>query len=672
MTNERSGGILRTALCALAALLVLAAPALASSDGVTNYRALLIGNSVYQTQANLPSCAYDLSAMKSALASGTVGFKKVSAYSNLTQSGIQSALSGVLAWGADEDDVTVFYYTGHGASGGLAGVDYGSSGKGLYSFSLLHSALSQVPGKVIVLLDACQSGGLIGKSADADSFAANAVAAFSKAQGDVSAKAIASGDKFHVIASSSQSQSSYALDNQYGLTTWALCEAMGWAHNGAKAGNKLETLEGDANGDLTVTVGEAFAFASDQVSGLLKVQGLSQDMQAYPENSGLMLITRAAADPAGTSKTYKPGALNFSKACIAPGRTLQLQLNVADATQVHWSTSKSSVAAVDGDTGLVTGVNYSYSIVPRILVNYRVGSQSFYAYCDVRVLPERYVVRSVQVKYPEKTLEKGAGYTMPVKILPASARYKSLRWTTSDSKVATVTAGGRITAVAESGTAVITATATSGATAAVTVTAVPAQARSVSLNYKTRTLIPGQSFMLTQTVLPAYAADKSVTWASSDESVATVDDTGLVTANKDGVYKKAVISATTKNGKAAYCTVNVVRNQSIPRTRPKSAYGRMVSSANRIYYQDGALCVDMWFNNRTRYTQTAPDPNPGLVVLKLRNAEKPLTALKTFTSAMRVPSGAYRLYAIRLNLEDYPNFMNLDLRGSDAWYEAKN
>jgi hypothetical protein len=51
--------------------------------------------------------------------------------------------------------------------------------------------------------------------------------------------------------------------------------------------------------------------------------------------------------------------------------------------------------------------------------------------------------------------------------------------------------------------------------------------------------------------------------------VADVDleQTGLITANSIG---KAVISATTENGKVAYCTVNVVRNQSIPRTSPRA------------------------------------------------------------------------------------------------------
>ena len=675
MSNERSGIFLRAALCVLA-MLLLAAPALAESDGVTTYRALLIGNSDYQERAgyessDLVSCLNDLSAMKSALASGTVRYQKMSVLSNLTASGIASAVNGVRTWGMDGDDVTIFYYTGHGASSGLVGTDLNKSGTAynLYSFSLLQSALGErnVPGKVIVLLDSCESGGLINKSADAGSFTDNAIAAFSG--GGMNSKAVTSGDHFHVIASSSQTQSSWAKTDLYGLTTWALTEAMGWAHNGAKAGNRLTSLEGDVDGDLTVTVGEAYAYAAGAVTAELKKYGKTQAMKAYPENSGLTLVSRAASSPstAEIRKSYVT-TMNLTKACIAPGMTLQLDSGLSGT--VSWTSSKPSIATVDKHTGIVTGIKYSSSSIATIMAL----SGSDYTTCDVRVLPSRYVVQTVRLKYAEKSLEKGLGYTMPAKLYPASARYKKLRWSSDNEAVAKVhSTSGRIVTVADSGTATITATATSGVTAIVKITATPARARSVSLNHKTRTLIPGQSFMLTQTVLPATTANKSVKWESSKPSIAEEDDTGLVTANTDGVYGKTVISATTENNKKAYCVVTVVRNQSIPRTRPKSAYGKLVSSAYRIYYnKTGSLVIDMWFYNRTGYAQRVPTPNPGLVVLKLKNVKQPLYANVALAKTVRVPSGGYRPYTFQLNLEDYPVFSGRDLRGSDAWYEAAN
>ncbi len=673
MTNVQPRIIRRAALCALVFILALVAPALAAPDGTTVYRALLIGNSSYTQLEDLTSCAYDLSAMKSALTSGTVSYKTVSTKSNLKASGIATAVNDMLAWGADEDDVTVFYYSGHGAKSGLAGVDYNTTtGSGVYSFSLLQSALSQVPGKVIVLLDSCQSGGLIGKSASgADGFTDNAIAAFSgSSSSGLSSKAITSGDKFHVIASSSQSQSSYAMDDKYGLTTWALCEAMGWSHNGSKAGNKLTSLEGDLNGDLTVTIGEAYSYASTTVSELLAKYKLSQDMQVYPSGSTQKLIGRAVpgSSTTETSKALSASTMNFSKVCIAPGMKLQLQLNVA-ATNVSWSSSKNAIATVDS-TGLVTGVKYSYSVVPTIMVTYRKDGKSYYTTCEVRVLPARYVVQTIEFKYTEKTLEKGSSYTMPVKFTPASARYKSLRWTSSDPKVATVTSGGKITAVAESGTAVITATATSGVTESVTVTAAIAVPRSVRLSDTKLTLLKGKYAILAETVLPTTAKDRNVTWDSSNEAVATVNEDGKVTAVSTG---RATITCTTvTGGKTATCSVSVVSNQSIPRTKPKSTAGRLVASAKKIYYNEsGMLCVDMWFYNRTGHTQTAPQTASQVLILKLRSGTKRTAVINNIVQ-QPVSNGKYILMTLKANPSTYTQFRNLDLRGSDAWCEAVN
>ena len=677
MMYEKFGYIWRAALVFVALALALAAPAMAASDGTTTCRALLIGNSVYDDSRmkDLASCAYDLSAMASALQAGSIQYDKVVPKSSLTAQGIQSAVNDVLTWGQDEDDVTVFYYTGHGNSGGLAGVDYNiSTGNGAYSFSLLQSALAQVPGKVIVLLDACESGGLIAKgAAAADSFTDGAVQAFSGASaGGLTAKAITGGDHFHVIASSSQSQASYNMDKMYGATTWALCEAMGWSHNGAKAGNKLTSLEGDANSDGTVTIGEAYGYASGVVSELLARYGYAQDMQIYPVGSAQTLIRReaVAAAPAETVKAFPTtvtGVLNLSKACIAPGMKLQLKLNAA-ADTVSFASSRNAVAIVDSATGLVTGVKSSSSVA-RISVNYTVGEKWYFTTCDVRVLPARYVVRALRLKRTELTLPQNKGYVMPVRFSPASARYKKLIWASDNKNVAVVSSSGKILAVSSAGTATITATATSGVQASVIVTAVPASPSSVRLNASKVTLIPGGDFSLTATVYPVIAGDKTVTWSTGNSAVATVSG-GWVTAGS-AAGRKTTITARTVNGKKATCTVYVVANQSTPRTRPRSASGQMVSSARRIYYNAGSLCVDMYFYNRTRYAQKIPMYDPGLVVIKLKDGTKLIPSVP-ITTTRTVRSGAYTIYSFRLSLLDYPTLVGRDLRGSDAWYEAVN
>ena len=79
-------------------------------------------------------------------------------------------------------------------------------------------------------------------------------------------------------------------------------------------------------------------------------------------------------------------------------------------------------------------------------------------------------------------------------------------------------------------------------------------AESVKLNKEAEELKVGDTTTLTATVLPENATNKIVTWSSSDETVATVDQTGLVTALKAGT---ATITAETANGLKATCVVTV-------------------------------------------------------------------------------------------------------------------
>ena len=84
---------------------------------------------------------------------------------------------------------------------------------------------------------------------------------------------------------------------------------------------------------------------------------------------------------------------------------------------------------------------------------------------------------------------------------------------------------------------------------------------SVTLNRSALSLEVGKTGKLYATVLPASAADKSITWSSSKPDVAFVSSNGTVTAKKAGT---AVITATATNGKSASCTVTVTGGTTDP------------------------------------------------------------------------------------------------------------
>lgn len=139
-------------------------------------------------------------------------------------------------------------------------------------------------------------------------------------------------------------------------------------------------------------------------------------------------------------------------------------------------------------------------------------------------------------------------------------------WSSSDQSVATVDANGLVTAAGE-GTATITATsAGKSGTASVTVT-IPVA--SVDVTPAASSLQWGETVQLTAAPKDAQgdALDRSVTWSSSDESVATVDENGLVTATGAG---DATITATS-GGVHGTATVTVTDPATTVEVDPTSA-----------------------------------------------------------------------------------------------------
>ena len=100
----------------------------------------------------------------------------------------------------------------------------------------------------------------------------------------------------------------------------------------------------------------------------------------------------------------------------------------------------------------------------------------------------------------------------------------------------------------------------------------------------TRTLTAGQTLQLSATITPSNAANRAVTWTSSNTAVATVSTTGLVRAVDRGTV---TITATTECGRAAQTTVRVYRT--IFSTRWKA------TPLNWLLFFLGFGWVWMWF-----------------------------------------------------------------------------
>lgn len=166
-------------------------------------------------------------------------------------------------------------------------------------------------------------------------------------------------------------------------------------------------------------------------------------------------------------------------------------------------------------------------------------------------------VSSLKFSKDKLTLTEGDTATLKVKVSPSSAK-SSLKYKSSNSKVAAVSAQGEITAN-KAGTCIITVSTSDGKITDkcyVTVkTGKESGVKSVKLNKKKLTLKVGKTYKLKATVNPKNAENKAVTFKSSNKKVATVDKKGKVKAKAKG---KCTITVTTKDGKkTAKCKITV-------------------------------------------------------------------------------------------------------------------
>ena len=168
-------------------------------------------------------------------------------------------------------------------------------------------------------------------------------------------------------------------------------------------------------------------------------------------------------------------------------------------------------------------------------------------------------VESVSLNVTEKTLRVSETFQLEATVLPADATNKNVTFKSSKTSVATVSATGLVEARAV-GVATITVTTEDGnkidlCTVQVQAAVVPVE--SVSLDLGSVRLPFAARKQLTATVLPETATNKAVTWSSSDNTVAEVDQEGLVTA-KSKAGNATIIATTVDGGKTAMCNVQVV------------------------------------------------------------------------------------------------------------------
>ena len=252
-------------------------------------------------------------------------------------------------------------------------------------------------------------------------------------------------------------------------------------------------------------------------------------------------------------------SLNKTSATLNTGQTLQLTATVTPSNTsnkaVTWKSSNTTVATVSS-SGLVTAKAPGTA---TITVTTADGSNKS-ATCALTV---NQLATGVSLNKTSATLNTGQTLQLTATVTPSNTTNKNVTWMSSNTTVATVSSSGLVTAKAP-GTATITVTTADGsnksATCAITVKQL---VTGITLNKSALYMVEDDEFTLVATVTPSNAANKAVTWSSTDPNIASVNN-GVVTAYGVG---ECVIKATTVDGSnlSASCNVTVGDKTMSPR-----------------------------------------------------------------------------------------------------------
>ncbi len=233
------------------------------------------------------------------------------------------------------------------------------------------------------------------------------------------------------------------------------------------------------------------------------------------------------------------------------GDELQLDAEVLPLTAtnrtIEWSSTDTNVVTIDSN-GTLKAVKAGHcAIFAKSLDN---GAED---YINVYV---RQPVSTVTLNTNEMTVTKGTVFWLYATILPENADIKVVDWSTSDPTIATVDSTGMVTAL-QAGVVTITATSQDTGDSDFCVVTITDPVTSITLlTGDSQTLFVGSQFTIVPEVLPIDAPNKAVTYISTNEEIATVDENGVVTALKGGECD--IIVTTVERGLRAQCHITVI------------------------------------------------------------------------------------------------------------------
>lgn len=265
----------------------------------------------------------------------------------------------------------------------------------------------------------------------------------------------------------------------------------------------------------------------------------------------------------------EPTKIVFAAASLSlpAGKTEQLSVGFTPSNTTEktltYSSNNPAVATVDSK-GIVTGIKEGRATITAKTANGKTAN------CNVAVTKGAGIpVTSIRLSTNFIELGVRESATLSASVLPANATDKSLTFIVRDGSVASIDKNGRVTGLRAGETTIDVFSGNNmKETCTVVVTSSEVPVGRVELNYTSKNLKLNESFSLGVQLSPPNATNKSITFASSNTSVASVNANGLVTALRAG---KATITATAGNGVSAQCEI-VVAEEPAPAPQETAGY----------------------------------------------------------------------------------------------------
>lgn len=174
-------------------------------------------------------------------------------------------------------------------------------------------------------------------------------------------------------------------------------------------------------------------------------------------------------------------------------------------------------------------LSYIFSVFPVIAA---LGLFGLVLSCSKEAFDNEFLVTDVVIDAPSNMLSVGETLQLTATVLPDIDRNLHVEWSSSDKTIATVDATGLVRGIA-SGTVTLTAASIDNlrisSTVVLEIVSTPIPVTAVLIEAPSDVLVIGKTLQLIAIVVPENAANPAVTWSSSNDTIATVDATGVVT-----------------------------------------------------------------------------------------------------------------------------------------------